>query len=158
MKKVILIIIPIALIGVGFGLAKAGIINLPGVSPKAKSKSAGLYKEAEDPKVAEKKPGSSTSTLTKKSLPPPTVKAELVTETKPEVGVKKLAKLWNEMEAPALVSLVKDWKDSELAAVLIKMDGAKVAELLSALEPKRASSLSRELQKQASVIPANSGA
>lgn len=154
MKKVIIILFPILLLGAGAGLALTGIINIPGISPKAKAKATQLYTEAKDTKVAEKKPEKLPVVAPKKENPkPPKVDASVLVENKPEVGQKKLAKLWNEIEAPALISMVKDWKDDEVAGIFMKMDSAKVAEVLSALEPKRASAISRQLQKLASIVP-----
>lgn len=154
MKKVIIILIPIILLGAGAGLALTGVINIPGISPKAKAKAAQLYGEAKDPVVAEKKTETPPVVPPKKETPkPPKAEASLLVENKPEVGQKKLAKLWNEIEAPALISMVKDWKDNEVAGIFMKMDPAKVAEILGSLEPKRASAISRELQKQASIVP-----
>jgi flagellar motility protein MotE (MotC chaperone) len=154
MKKVIIILLPILLLGAGAGLALTGVINIPGISPKAKAKATQLYTEATDTKVAEKKLEKPAVIVPKKENPkPPKVDASVLVENKPEVGQKKLAKLWNEIEAPALISLVKDWKDNEVAGIFMKMDSAKVAEVLGSLDPKRASAISRELQKQASIVP-----
>lgn len=153
MKKAVIILLPVILLGAGAGLALTGVINIPGISPKAKAKAAQLYGEAKDPKVAEKKPEAPKIEAVKKDPVKPKVDASILVENKPEVGQKKLAKLWNEIEAPALISMVKDWKDNEVAGIFMKMDSAKVAEVLSSLEPKRASAISRELQKQASIIP-----
>ncbi|MBC8064558.1 MAG: hypothetical protein H7Y17_06995 [Chlorobia bacterium] len=151
MKKALLFGLPILLLAIGAGLVMTGVVKIPGMGAKAKAKSTQLYEEGKDPKVAEKK-ASPAAQLPKKIVPPPKVDAEVLVDNKPELGQKKLAKLWNEIETPALKDLTKDWKDAELAPVLMRMDSAKVAELLSTLEPKKASSLSRELQRQASVV------
>ncbi len=151
MKKVIIILLPILILGTVAGLAFTGIVNIPGITPKAKKKATQLYSETNDPKVAEKKKSTEPKAIPSKPTPP-TLTAKVVTETKPEVGEKKLAKLWNEIEAPALIAMVKDWKDEEVAKIFIKMDASKVAEVLGSLEPKRASAISRALQKQASVV------
>lgn len=153
MKKLIIILIPIILLGTGAGLALTGIIKIPGITPKAKAKATQLYTESPETKVVDTKPEAAAPAPAKKPIAkPPKVEADILVENKPEAGQKKVAKLWNEIEAPALVAMVRDWKDPELAGILIKMDAAKVAELLSALDPKRASSISRELQKQASIV------
>jgi hypothetical protein len=174
MKKIVLIALPVVLLGVGAGLVLTGIIKVPGLSPKGKAaaKANQLYAETKDPKdpknaktakddkkVEEKKPVVAKAPPKEdKKTPPPQVDAAVLVENKPEVGQKKLAKLWGEMEVPALNEITKDWKDPELAAVLVKMDSAKVAELLAVMEPKRASKISRELQKQASIVPRATGA
>lgn len=159
MKKFLLILIPVIILGVGVGLAMTGIINVPGLSPKAKSKakSAQLYTEGKDPKVAASAPKKMEPIAPKKTTPPPAKVEVAALETKPEVGQKKLAKLWNELESTALQALTKDWKEPELASVLLKMDPTKVAELLTKVDAKRASNLSREMQKQASLVPRETG-
>jgi hypothetical protein len=160
MKKGFLIALPVLVLAIGAGLVMGGIIKIPGLGPKAKpkAKAAQLYTEAKDPKLVEKKATSPPPVLPKKTTPPPTADTAVLVENKPEVGQKKLAKLWNEIEVPALKDLIKDWKDPELAAVLMRMDSAKVAELLGVMDAKRASAISRELQKQASVVPRETGA
>ncbi len=164
MKK-LFIILPIVILGVGVGLVLTGIVKIPGINTKkAAAKANQLYTEGKDaPKVANKteppkKEAEPPKDEPKKEATPPKVDAQVVMETKPEVGEKKLAKLWNELEAPVLKDIVKDWKDAELASILVRMDSAKVAELLGTLEPKRASQVSRELQKQASVVQKPTGA
>lgn len=67
----------------------------------------------------------------------------------PLSGQKALAKLWNTMEASALVAIVADWSDDDLALQLSVMKADKVAELLAALKPERASKISKLLQKAA---------
>ncbi len=166
MKKVILIALPVVILGVGVGLVMTGVVKIPGMGAKPKAKAAQLYTEGKDPKVVDanaKKttPAVSTVAATTKTNPlktpvPPKVEANLI-DNKPEVGQKKLAKLWNEVEAASLLDMTKDWKEAELAPVLLKMNGAKVAEFLALLDSKKASSLSREIQKQASLIPRPTG-
>ncbi len=77
----------------------------------------------------------------------------------PEKGEETVAELWNGIEVTKLLEITKGYKDSELAKILLKMDADKVSEFLAALEGGRAAKLSRELQKQASVVPdPNTGA
>ena len=143
MKKVLLILIPVILAGVGVGLFLMTSAKSP--SKKQEAKASVLYKEQKDeaPIVAAKPKVP--------VIPPSSMVA--VPQDSPEKGERKLAKLWNELEAPALVAITKDWKDTELAAILNRMDAAKVAEFLSIADPKKASSISRELQKIASKVP-----
>jgi hypothetical protein len=162
MKKILILIIPVVLLATGVALALMGIIKIPGLTPKGKDKAASLYAESKDPKVADlKAPAGSTQTPPTKTNPPkkpPAQKPPVVSATtQPEAGQKKLAKLWNELEAKSLREVTKDWKDQDLAPVLLKMDSGKVAEYLALIDPKKASSLSKELQKQASLIPAQTG-
>lgn len=171
MKKMFMVL-PVLILAIGAGLVMTGVINVPGISPsKGKKKAAANYASDKDGKAATgtkggkvadaKKPVNKKSTTppptsTNKTTTPPKVDATVAVKN-PEMGVKKLAKLWNEMEPAALKDITKDWKDKDLAAILVKMDTAKVAEFLGILDSKRASSLSHELQNQASIVPAATG-
>ena len=55
--------------------------------------------------------------------------------------------------SPYIFAIVKDWQDKELAVVLANMDSGKASELLGAMEPKRASKISQELQILNSRVP-----
>lgn len=142
--KLLLIVLPIiALLLIGGG--GAGFAYFKKLGPFAKKVTA---KAEEKPKSASKAPlvpPAAEPTAVVRTLPP-------TTKMDPEEGAAKLAKLWNEIEAPQLLAISKDWKDPELARVASKMDPAKVAEVLAAMPPKRASSLSREMQRLASVV------
>ena len=169
MKKLLFVLLPIIVLGVGVALVFMGVIHIPGVNLGPQKKAASLYANDKDPKAAKNNPATKPKTDPPKTdptkvakntppakTPPPKVTAA-VFDTKPEAGEKKLAKLWNEMEPSALKDITKDWKEKDLAAVLNKMDNAKVAEFLGILDAKRASNLSRELQKQASLVPHETG-
>ncbi len=141
----ILILVPLVLLGTGFGLAKVGILKVPGISPAKKAAlAAGQYGE---PKQPESKPDVDRAPKTANKKPPKREPKAEVVVADPEAGAKKLAKVWSALEADVLAKVVSDWKDPDLARVLAKMDAAKTAELLAVLEPKRASSLSRILEK-----------
>lgn len=158
MKKVIFIVIPLALIGGVFGVAKMGIIQIPGISPKKKD-AAGMYAADKDGKslyAADKQ-----EPVVKNEVIPPTKPVAKKVEEKPKEpeftldeaqGRKKLAKLWNEMTVDDLLKIVADWKDEDLAPQLSVMDPTKVAPLLAKLDPKRASNLSKLIQDEASKI------
>lgn len=142
--KALLILAPIVLlilIGGGVG----GFLFVKKLGPFAKKS---VPAAPEKPKIAKKRvtPPPSAATTLVKTLPS-------TTKLDPEEGAAKLAKLWNEVDSKKLLAIAKDWKDPELARVTAKMDPAKVAEILSALPPKRASSLSREMQRLASIVP-----
>ncbi|MBL8047746.1 MAG: hypothetical protein JNJ45_03595 [Chthonomonas sp.] len=152
MKKVIIIAIPVLLLVAGgavFGLAKMGKINIPGVTPKkpvAKTKGpvkpkVEVAKKEEPPKAVEEP----------KPAPKPTHKID------PEKGAKKLAKYWNEISPASLVGIVKGWKPAEAARVVAAMDPEKASALLSQLDPKTLEIISREIQKQGSLVPITEG-
>jgi hypothetical protein len=150
-KKLLLIGIPLlAVISAVAGLVMMGIIKVPFLKGKPKNPK---------PVAGAKKP-----TQTIKPKPPPmpeTAKPALPAKqsssaptSDPAKGVKKVAKLWNEMEVAKLQELTTDWTEPDLARVLAQMETEKVAELLAALPPKRASALTRAIQREASRVPA----
>jgi hypothetical protein len=205
MKKLMLILIPLLIIGGVVGAAFMGLINIPGITPKKADWKADLVKifkakgsikgdlvvlkdptkeetaaftaaakaGALDP-VSDKKGIKSAKLvefLKKETAAPPAKKvAAKPVETKtpptkppvvvkpgptikPEQGAQTIADLWNAIEVPKLVTITEKYKDPELATILLKMDADHASEFLSALPAPRAASLSRELQKQGSIVP-----
>lgn len=141
--KFVLIGIAVLLVLAGGGV---GFAIMRGLGPFGKKTVAAPV--ATKPKVAAKRvaPPVAPPTTLVRTLPP-------TTKVDPDEGAGRLAKLWNEVETPKLLAIAKDWRDPELARVATRMDAGKVAELLSAMPPKRASALSREMQRLASVVP-----
>lgn len=168
MKKAIIFLLPLVLLGVGGFLVFTGKVKIPGVNLGPKQKANDLYaadkanslytadKDGKSTAVAKNEPPKKETPKKDDKKTPPKVVVDAF-ENKPEVGQKKLAKLWNEMEPTTLSGITKDWNEKDLAGILVRMDTAKVAEFLSSLDPKRASKLSRELQKQASIVPRETG-
>ncbi|MEJ5171685.1 MAG: hypothetical protein WHU10_11915 [Fimbriimonadales bacterium] len=151
--KIVLILVALVVVGGGvFFAGRKGLVRIPGITPAQKAAAAqALYgeqapseAEAKVDKKAERKapPPKPAATKPKKPEPP---KADL------SKGRRKLAKLWEQLESKRLADVLADWRDDEAAAVLALMDNAKVAGLLGQLDPKRASKLSREIQKAASL-------
>lgn len=146
-KTLILIILPVLLIGGVAGAGFMGVINIPGLTPKKAAKAAKLYTEGQDGKSNK----TAKSAMTKPT-PPPKPKAKPVAsapEPNVEEGAKRIAKLWAQIDTPKLLEMVADWKDPDLARVISYLDSAKAAELLAAMDPKRASRLSREILQHA---------
>lgn len=144
-KTLVLILLPVLLIGGVAGAGFMGFINIPGLTPKKPAKAAKLYTEGEDGKSKTTvKPAAVKSTPPPKPRPKPAATAPDV-----EAGAKRIAKLWGQIETPKLLAMVADWKDPDLARVMGYLDAAKAAELLAAMDPKRASRLSQEIQKHA---------
>ncbi len=147
MKKVIFIVLPlIVILGAGavVGLNYVGILKIPflphqKVAKKTTKKTTVAAKPVPPPKKADPIPP---------PTPPPKPKVEVV---KPDVeaGEKKLATLWEAMDAAQLVPIVQDWKDPDVARILVRMDAGKVTEFLAALDPVRASKLSRAIEAAA---------
>jgi hypothetical protein len=143
MKKALFIVIPLAIGGVVVGLAFLGMINIPGITPQKK---VAKKQEAQAPPASKETiPGPAPTTGA------PVAKKQPEPETDPEKGHKKLANLWMEVPTEDLAKIVAAWKDEDLAPVLSKMDPGKVAEVLVKLGDKRASRISREIQRLASL-------
>ncbi len=137
----LILLVVFVTVGVVFGLAMSGKINIPGITPKKKPIPAAVAK----PKAA---PSPKTETPAKAK---DESKTPVVTSVKQ--GAVKLAEVWNEMPTSNLVMVVEKWKPSDLALVLNEMDPAKVAEVLAAMKPKVASDVSEQLRAIASQIP-----
>ena len=155
MKSWLIVLLPIIVFGALIGM---GIMKVPGINDKPAKK------------IAKKAPAPVPAPDATAAVPQPTPalaapSAQATTPgalakpdpTKPTVdpskGNARLAKLWNEMDAAALVGITEKWKDEDLAQVLAVMDNGKVVELLGQMKPERASVLSKELQKLASIVP-----
>jgi hypothetical protein len=166
MNKIVMILIPIVIIGGILSAGFMGLINIPGVTPAKKhAKKDDKAKKDDPPKVAVK------STPTPKYTPAKPKPGSTVT-IDPGKGADEVAGVWDEMDTPALLTVMDDWKDADVVPVLLKMDGDKVSELLNAMattnpqdklhanRQKRASALSKALQKEASkvVVPADGSA
>lgn len=131
-------IAPIMLLVLGggiFGAGKMGIVKIPGVSPPKKVQPGEATKEAKP----ETKP--KPAVKPKPAKAPPVVEAAPREPAVPEE--KKVAQIWNEIPTDKLQLVAAEYKDTELAKVLVHMDGEKAAEVLGALEPKRAAQVSR---------------
>lgn len=155
MNKVLMFLVPLLVIGGIAGAGMAGIVDIPGLTPKkAKPKpKTEADKTGEDATpVEESAPAASEPPPPQEQAPAPapSPSASKAAEAPvdPVQGQKKIAALWSEIETPQLLKIVADWKDPELAAILRRMDPAKTAEILASMDGKRASALSREIQKQ----------
>lgn len=153
----LLIIVVIALVGMFVIGAKAGIVDIPGLSPAKKAGQAakGYASDADPAKVAsaEEKPAGDTAAGSEKPAEEPTTataKAPPVSEPEidPLAGEKSLAKVWKGLDPSAIASMVVTWKDDQLAKQFAAMPAKQVGEILALLPPERASKLSLLLQKQ----------
>jgi hypothetical protein len=132
LNKVIMIVVSLLVMGGAVvGLGMAGVVQIPGLSPKKKAPAPVVEAVAEKKPVAKKEP---------KSEPPPKT-------GDPEKGHLAVAELWNEMDLKALLPLTEKWREAEIAPILAKMDTEKVVELLSQMKPERAVVLTRALQR-----------
>src|SRR5437773_978088 len=127
--KLVAIIVPI-LVVVVIALGFAGVVKIPGITPdKAQKNSAKTYAEKDD-KVAAKPPAASPKPkkTPAKKLPSPLVE---VVKKDPDQGAAALATVWNELSTSELAKIAGDWKDEDLAKVLMAMDTDKVAKFLA---------------------------
>ncbi len=157
MKKVLFIVLPLILVigaGTVVGLNYFGFLKIPFLPHKkvVKKKDTKLKVVPKAAPVVKKEPA---------PPPEPQKPKPKVVVVKPdfEAGEKKLANVWSAMEAAQLLPIVKDWKDQELARILVRMDADKVTELLAGLDPDRASKLSRAIEAVAAIpkTPATPG-
>lgn len=163
MNKAIVILVPVLLIGGVGGAAFMGVIKIPGITPKAKL-AANLYGEGTDlyaPDADTEVKIDATVEPSEPAAPPVAKKPEEVPEVPepvldPELGAKKLAKVWNALSTEDLMAVSATFKDDELALVLSKMEVEKVAALVGEMDPKRGASVSRQLARIASVVPEES--
>lgn len=147
---------PLLVLGAG-GVVAAGLLgylSIPGLSPGAKVKTpaaAGVVASKPE-RAAATTPVVRPAPRAKSVAPAPRVR---VTTPDPVRGDKRLARLWNELEPAKLAEIAKDWREEDLARVLLRMDTGVVAEMISAMpDAKKASSLSRRLRELASIPPA----
>jgi hypothetical protein len=159
MKPVVLIIVIALIGGLVVGAGMTGMVNIPGLTPaKKKAGAAAVYASDKDKaEASEKAPAKGAPPQkVKPKVPPPKVAAkETAPSLDPSLGYKKVAKLWNAMEADKIkVQIAKGWKDAELACIFNKMDTGKVAEVLALLEPAKATKLTKAIQAEASKLAA----
>lgn len=146
--------LPLLIAGGVVGAAYAGVVKIPGLKlpgMKAASTAAANYTDKED-KKPEAKPVEPQATIE------PEPKAELAPtpkpEADPELGAKKLAGIWNNLNAPDIVRIAATYEDANFARVLSKMDSEKVAKVLAEIkDSKKAAAISRLIESQASAIP-----
>lgn len=156
-KAILLAIVALLVVAGGVvGLGLAGIVPIPGLTPAKARKAPDLYAVDAEEKPPAPPPPAPTEPKEKasprRSTPSEPAPSESAPETKvdPRKGARRVAQLWNRMETSALLPLVADWPDEELARVVAQMEGEQAAALLSALPPERASKLSRLIREEAS--------
>lgn len=158
MKALTLIVVVALVGGLVVGAAMTGMVNIPGLTPaKKKAGAEAQYASDKDPKTDKTAAKKDAKPEKAKPIAPPPKAAvkTLAPKTDPEIGYKKVAKLWNAMDAQKIKEQIgKGWKDAELARIFLKMDNDKVAEVLASLEPARATGLLKAIQAEASKAPA----
>lgn len=158
MKPVVLIIVVALVGGLVVGAGMTGIVNIPGLTPaKKKSGAAALYgdKGADGMYAADKDDPKKKEAAKKPAKPKATpAKAVVAPTIDPTLGYKKIAKLWNSMDAAKIKEQIdKGWKEKELACIFNKMDTSKVAEVLALLDQPKALKLTKAIQAEASKLP-----
>ena len=176
---IFLILLLIGAIVIGLGLI--GIVNIPGITPEKKLPVHSEATPSKPKPLKEKKkvpsaPGHSNNNQPKIPLPlqshtpAPTLTSSpsqllnhpqpthhqytppQAPKTDPQKGAKKIAALWDQMDTKELVLLVKNWNNLELAEVIMQMSPSKASALLAALDPKRASQISKIIQQEGSIV------
>jgi len=152
MKKTIFIAIPfLVLFGVLLSLTLSGIINIPGLTPPAKPKSAAKSAKSTAPPVA------STNPVTNPNPPPVSGAANSKAVATPpaaldwDTGAKKIAAIWGEMQPADLVKIIPTYSNPQLAKIFSKMDPSQVGEILALLPPGKAASMSKEIEQEAAL-------
>jgi hypothetical protein len=137
----------VGLVVVGVLIAgMAGVVNIPGLTPQKKTEATkegqgkGGQSGSPQPQVKKERPKQPVPIVQIKKRAP---------ESDPAKGQDAVAQLWENLSADSLLAIVKDWKDPELAKILLKMDSEKVSALLEKLDSGRASKLTRAIQKEA---------
>lgn len=133
MKKILIFVVPLLVVGAVVGAGVMGLVPIPGLSlAKKKAAAASLYSEAKDESApVAKRP--------KKEEPRPL-------EPNLEKGRAELAKVWNELEPAVIVAMAEKWPDEDLARQLVHLETEKTAAVLSLMKPDRASKISKVLQ------------
>lgn len=152
MNKVVMFLVPVLVIGGILGAGMAGVVDIPGVTPKKSKPKAAGTEPAPDEATSVEETGQTPQEPEPEPEPAAPEQVATAPATDPVLGEKKIAALWTEIETAQLIKIIADWKDPELATILRRMDPSKTAELLSAIDQKRASALSREIQKQSSKL------
>ncbi|HEY3781305.1 MAG TPA: hypothetical protein VGL56_09495 [Fimbriimonadaceae bacterium] len=158
MKKILAIILPILIIGGAVvGLAFMGVLKIPGLTPKklmnAKGKGKGTVvtnAPVTPPPSGDK--GSSDAPKKKPADAPTPKVASAPIKLDPDQGAEQLAIIWNQLDPSKFKDLLKDWKDPEVARVFLKMKPDIVAGILAVMDMKRASNISKLMEKQSSVV------
>ena len=152
-KKKLLILLPVVLILIGGGvtafLATKGIVKIPGLTPKKlMSKASALYGDKKEELVKKEEPKPKPKPKPKPAAPPKPPEPVIPEEQRIK-GAEAVAEIWNAMPNDRVLAVAASWKDEDLARVLRLMEAEKTAALLAAMEPRRASRLSEEIQRQA---------
>lgn len=156
MKSWLIVLVPIILFGVLIGMSSMQGGKKDAKNGKDPAKAAASTTQPNAP-AASSAPAPVTPTREETKpqqavQPKPELAAAAPPTADPAKGYERLAKLWGAMDAAQIKPIIAKWKDEDVAPILAHMDNDKVAELLGSLDPDRASSLSKELQKLASVV------
>jgi hypothetical protein len=153
-KLILFLVLPLALLGGGgFFAVYSGMVEVPFL-PEKEAAPVAAEKETEEPKEPVAPPASVPAVAKPTPVAKPKKPEVVVVAPDPARGDRKLAELWNAIETPKLMELTKDWREEDLARVMLKMDPSVVAEYLAAMpDAKRASSLSRRIRDLASIPP-----
>lgn len=147
--KALMIVVPILVVGGVLGAGFMGVLNIPGLTPKkAQAKAQAQYGEPTDPATAVSEETEQAEEPTAGS----TVVASDV-ETDAQQGTTAIAKIWAELPPKKVIEISGEYKDDELATILLAMPRENVATILGQLPADKAAKLSKEMQRIASIVP-----
>ncbi len=151
-------LIPVLLLGgatAGHFLGWFTIPFLPKPPAKAAAAKADEKKETEaaepKPEEAAPKPAAEAPKPAPPAVKPPEPAKQNTIDR--EKGAEAIAEVWGGLKGPQLAEISAEYAPGDLARIVSKMDARKAAELLAALDPERAGAVSREIERQASIVP-----
>ncbi len=152
--RLVFVAAPLLLLGVLYGLAKAGVLPIQkwaGKNPAALKAVAALGlspKKAVRPIAS--KPAAAAALPAPPSAPssPPATAAALPEKREPpRDNTGRVARILSSMEPDQVARLMARMPDPEAAPLLLKMKEGTAGEILSALPPARAATLARYLRR-----------
>ena len=154
-RLILVAIAPVLVLGMLYGLAKAGVLPVgkwAGKNPAAlKALTAlGLSPKKAVPVVAAKKPVAAPPAaplLPSAPSPLPAVAALPSKREPPKDNTGRVARILSSMEPAQVARLMARMPDPEVAPLLLKMKEGTAGEILSALPPVRAATLTRYLRR-----------
>lgn len=156
MKKSLLIafiLVPLLGAGGGYFAATKGMINIPGVTPKkvVKKDDKAAKDQAAKDEAAKKAPPKKPRVKIEEKPKDQLKKVEEPKEDRAK-GIAAVADVWSNLKADQLAPIAAGYGDKDLVPILLQLDSKKTAQLLALMKPDRAQKLSREIQRQASVV------
>jgi hypothetical protein len=148
-------LIPVLLLGGATAGHFLGWFTIPFL-PKPPAKAAAAQaedkkeEEAKPPEEAPKPAAEAPRPAPAAARPPQPARQNTIDREK---GAEAIAEVWGGLKGAQLAEISANYAPGDLARIISKMDARKAAELLAALDPERAGAVSREIERQASIVP-----